>query len=216
MTNIEILRPQSAKEIEIAVEKSFDEGRHVMLLYDDEMGDLPDKFLVEYLKVTYTPPHDFVVALSGNDIKTKDDFYAKCRTQIHLADYMGDNLNALHDVLTCEALSPDPTKRTLWVWDNAHVLYSNDSQAFQDLFETMILSASEAISGDLGYIGSTAIPARLVRILLTGRWGVMGDEASRKDSFLYRLRQTLQELQPPDESTKLRTLRISDKEAKNR
>lgn len=217
MANIEVLRSQSAKEIEVAIDKSFEEGRHVLLLYDDEMEGLFDKFLLEcFAGRAWFPPYDFVVGFPGNEITTRDEFYVKCRTGIHLADYMGDNLNALHDILTHEALSPDPRKRTLWVWYDAHVLYSSDPQAFQEFFETMVGSSTAAITGELGGIGGYGDhPARPVRILLTGRWEVIGDEASRDDSFLYWLRQTWYEPQPPDEPTGLLTLRISGKETKS-
>lgn len=210
MRNVEILRPRSTKELEVAVDNSFDGGRHVLLLFDDKTIDSQDKFFSEYLlRRTFFPPYDSLVHVTGDDITTADEFYAKCRTSIHLADYMGSNLDALADILRFEALSPDPTKRTLWVWSNAHVLYSNDSLAFQQLFETMIDCSMYAISGELGSIGSFNLPARPVKVLLTGTWEVMGDEASRDDSFLYWLRQTWFKPQPPDKPTGVLTLRIS-------
>ena len=210
MRNVEILRPHSSKDIEVAVDSSFDSGRHVLLLFDDKTTDSQDKFFSECLnRRKFLPPYDFLVCIPGDDVKTAKKFYAKCRTSIHHAGYMGSNLDALADILTDEALSPDPANRTLWVWSNAHVLYSKNSRAFQQLFGVMVRSAMDAISGELGYIGSFKLPARPVRILLTGTWEAMGDEASSDDSFLYWLRWIWNKPQPRDKPTGLLTLRIS-------
>ncbi len=204
MADLKTLIDPSSERMGDAVEEVLRAGNHVLLLFDDGLDEVHDRFLREYLVArSRHPPFDFLVYLRGDEMRSAEEFYTQCRTAIHLADYMGSNLDALQDVLRGEALSPDRGRRTLWVWRRVDVLYANDREFFESAFDAALDCARQVSKGFLAQPGR-----QLVSVLLTGRWAVLREAASNKDSFVYRFQEFLKPAFP-DLSTHVVSVRIT-------
>ena len=139
-------------------------------------------------------------------------FFREVRRAVPLADYMGGNFDAVTDVFRVEGLSRDPFKRTYWIWQNSHVLYTDSPAQFAIAFEVLAATAREARAGHVDSSGAVKPPwthwsPQPVVLLLTAAWEAMGKEASDPHSFLYRLPPMWSPLFP-DLSTGLTSFRI--------
>ena len=152
--------------------------------------DLHSRFLREYLRERELQAYDFLVVIRGELARDKELFFQELRYAVPLADYMGSNFDAALDVLRHEALSKDPSRRTLWVWRHCHVLSKGDPPSFAAAFHTIAFCAREVSMGYSDKRGRTIPPwpnwsAQSVGVILTGLWDGMRDEVSRNDSSLY-------------------------------
>jgi hypothetical protein len=222
MTSITTLRTNSVVDLRAAVEREISAGRPILLLFEVLPEEVPDhlvgsdlhsRFLREYLRERESQAYDFLVTIRGEQADDKDHLFQELRYAVPLADYMGSNYDAISDVLRNEALSKDPGRRTLWVWRHCHVLFKGDLQSFVAAFHTIAFCAREVSVGFSTKTGKTIPPwpnwsSQPVGVILTGLWGVMGDEVSRSDSPLYRFPEWATPLLS-EPSTRLAVFRIT-------
>lgn len=142
-------------------------------------------------------------------------------------------LENVHDILWDEGMKWGTGARSYWIWRRADVFYASsasnlkDYRTFNEIFEIMTDDARQArtreghetwaagvrASWEEG-LGQALPPWRPpstyagVRILLTGLWDAMGEEASKENSFLYRFREGYRDIYP-DSSTGLVTFRVA-------
>ncbi len=182
------IRPRNLDELMTSIEEVVAGNHHILLLWDKGLSDLHDSFLERFTSTRN--PTDLVILIRGESVTDSEGLYSELRRAVPLADYMGSNLDAMDDILRCEALAQDTTSRTYWIWRNAHVLYQENPDSFKAIFQAMAEDAHENSLGFLGPQGEIISPKfdwkpQPVTMLLTASWEVMGDESIRENSFLY-------------------------------
>lgn len=212
MEIMEVDKEEISADVLSRVEREIADAINILLLlWDEGLTELHDRFLKDF--VNSRGPKDLIIFVQGESIKDLETLYSQLREVVPLADYMGSSLDAMEDILRVEALAEDTTSNTYWIWRNAHVLYSHDSDSFRKAFEVMASCAREASQGFVGAQGEVVPPwshwtPQPVSVLLTGSWNVLGAEAAQDDSFLYRFPENYGN-QFPDLSTRLKAVRIT-------
>lgn len=184
LNEVTVSRPE---DIEAIVNKATTEGTNLLLLYDDHVDDM----LHDYLREFAQSDERFSILFPGKRIHTIEKFYKQARKSIPQAGYMGDNLDALDDVLRVEGISSRSGEDVFWIWERSHYLFQRDPESFRGVFESMAWCSRQTRSGFVDSHGKRNVPwprwsPQRVVLILTGRSDVMLSEASRSKSFFFR------------------------------
>ena len=203
--------PGNLDELMTTIEDVVTGNHHILLLFDSDLNKMHDRFLERFTLTR--DPTDLVILIRGEKVKSSKGLYSELSLAVPLASYMGSNLDAMSDILRCEALAQDTNSRTYWIWRNAHVLYQKNPDSFKAILQAMAEDAHENSLGFLGPKGEVISPVfdwqpQPVTMLLTGSWEAMGDESMREDSFLYLLPFS-EEIFRPFLTTRIQSIRVS-------
>ena len=177
--SFQTLRVEGPDEIARAVVSTTAQGHAALVLFHENKSSVHEAFLDSLVNSSGSSKH--VLIFHGEATSTADDFYNECcRVMPAISGWFGRNLDAFDEILRSRGLglSRDGTQPAFWIWRNAHVLFSSDRESFKKILHVMV-SAASRISRERADIAPVAL-------VVTGLWEVMGDEASKDDSFLFR------------------------------
>jgi hypothetical protein len=174
------------EDILAIVNKATIESTNLLLLYNERVDDLLSTTLRDFAQ----DGNRLVVLLSGDRIRSAEEFYEEIRRAVPFADYMGTNLDALEDVLRFEALSAEPEKDNYWIWEKSHLLYQRDSESFRRIYEVMVECSIKNRTGQSVAVGDPQpwqdrSPRRLV-LILTGKHKIMASDVLSPNSYFYK------------------------------
>ncbi len=174
----------------------------MVVLFDSGCVDLHDPFvkaLVETRRIG-----DRVLLFQGERIVSLADFYEECvRVMPRVASYFGRNLDALDEILRDRdvALATNSRNDTYWIWQNADVLFTHDSEWFTKLFTVVVDDARDVtMEIGLGSAESQKIPGQPVFPVLTSRWDALAETLMNENSFFHTLRFWYTKYRPDEDS----------------
>jgi len=169
-----------------------------LALFEDHLEALHRGVMDRFVTLKRARHH--VLFFQGERIRNRAQFWNECvRVMPGCASYFGRNLDALDEVLLDPGLGLAPNREptTYWVWKSMDHLYQHDSEFAAQVFQVLLVDASQACRGAMGGSAdpSTAQPVILVA---SGRWEVLGKVSESDLSFLHA----------PERAATLRTLRV--------
>src|SRR3990172_55658 len=148
----ENLAAAKPKEISEKVEIQMSQEHPVLVLFESGLQDLNELFVDDFAKSRQLGNH--ILLFRGERLRSKDEFYDEgVRLMPFARKYFGRNLDAVSEVLRDRSigLSQDPSRRTYWIWRNAHVLYLSQQDLFMKLFAGFVEIARNVSRAAPGY-----------------------------------------------------------------